>query len=94
MLLCCDYITSDEARYNLGWVLTGFVLLNIVLNFLNVIIKMVQKVIEFLKLMCLKVKKCREKAKKGGEAEAIAIKESPLEVESEVFREKISKRKH
>jgi uncharacterized BrkB/YihY/UPF0761 family membrane protein len=45
MLLSCDYIVSDVARYNLGWALTGIILLNVVINFANVVVKTGQKVI-------------------------------------------------
>ena len=40
MLMNCDFISSDAARYNLGWFLSGVLILNIFLNFLNVAIKM------------------------------------------------------
>ena len=39
MFLYCDIILSDSARYNLGWALTGFVILNVLLNFLNIAVK-------------------------------------------------------
>lgn len=38
-LLSCDYILSDTAKYNLGWALTGVIILNVILNFLNVLFK-------------------------------------------------------
>jgi hypothetical protein len=61
MLLSCDYILSDAARYNLGWALTGVIILNVLLNFLNVLYKTAQKVIEIVKKLLKKIKK----AKKG-----------------------------
>ena len=63
MLLSCDYIVSDVARYNLGWALTGIIILNVLLNFLNVVHKTGQKVIQIIKKLCLKLRR----AKKGSE---------------------------
>jgi hypothetical protein len=63
MLLSCDYIESDVARYSLGWALTGIIILNVLLNFLNVVHKTGQKVKEIIKKLCLKLRK----AKKGSD---------------------------
>jgi uncharacterized BrkB/YihY/UPF0761 family membrane protein len=63
MLLSCDYILSDLARYNLGWVLSGIIILNVLLNFLNIVHKTGQKVIQIIKKLCKKLRK----AKKGSE---------------------------
>lgn len=63
MLLSCDYIASDVARYSLGWALTGIIILNVLLNFLNVVHKTGQKVKEIIKKLCLKLRK----AKKGSD---------------------------
>jgi hypothetical protein len=63
LLSCCDSIKSDVARYNLGWALTGLILLNVVINFLNVLVKTGQKVWQVLKKLCLKLRK----AKKGAD---------------------------
>ena len=63
MLLSCDFIVSDAARYNLGWALTGIIILNVLLNFLNVVHKTGQKVIQIIKKLCLKLRR----AKKGSD---------------------------
>ena len=60
MLLSCDYILSDVARYNLGWGLTGIIILNVLLNFLNVVHKTGQKVIEIIKKLCNKLRKAKK----------------------------------
>ena len=63
MLLSCDFIASDVARYNLGWGLTGIIILNVLLNFLNIVHKTGQKVIEIIKKLFNKLRK----AKKGSD---------------------------
>jgi uncharacterized BrkB/YihY/UPF0761 family membrane protein len=60
MLLSCEYIASDVARYNLGWVMTGIVILNVLLNFLNVVHKTGQKVIQIIKKLCKKLRKAKK----------------------------------
>jgi glycosyltransferase involved in cell wall biosynthesis len=68
MLVFCDYITSDEVRYNFGWFLTALVLLNILVNFLNVMIKTYFTIRDMLKKYWGKLKKWYSKKVKKGSA--------------------------
>lgn len=38
-----ELVTDDEMRSNVGWLVTGIIMLNVTANFVNIVIKLIQK---------------------------------------------------
>ena len=58
-----DQDMSGEKKYEFGYVIIAFILLNILLNFIIFLASLIQQLIVKLKLFCLKFKKKDEPAK-------------------------------